>query len=102
MDKQQQEPDAHQATVSQSSSFDSDKWKTNSKFDRENEVHNLIDRKLLANLTEERVVELLGNPDSKEGTHWDYEIRPENASFETLFVWFENGKVTKCELKTNP
>ncbi|MBS2004879.1 MAG: hypothetical protein JST44_25435, partial [Cyanobacteria bacterium SZAS LIN-5] len=83
-------------------SFNAEKWKKNFKYDREKSVHDLIDRKLLTDLTEKKVFELLGAPDSKEGTHWDYEIRPESASFETLFVYFENGKVVKYELKANP
>jgi hypothetical protein len=82
--------------------FQSEKWKINSKFDREKMVQDLVDRKLVAELTEAKVSQLLGEPDSKESNHWDYEIRPENASFETFFVYFENGKVSKYEVKTNP
>lgn len=29
-------------------------------------------------------------------------VRPESASFETLFMFFENDKVTKYELKIDP
>jgi len=82
--------------------FDSLRWKKNLKYDREMCVSDLLDRKLLAGASEEQVVQLLGPPDSKESKCWDYEIRPENASFETLFVTFKDGKVTKCELHSNP
>jgi len=65
-------------------------------------VSDLLERKLLNDLSEAQVSEFLGAPDSKEADHWDYEIRPENASFETLFVTFKDGKVTKSELRSNP
>jgi hypothetical protein len=82
--------------------FDSLRWKKNIKYDRETCVSDLLERKLLDDLSEAQVLGLLGTPDSKESSHWDYEIRPENASFETLFVTFKDGKVTKSELRSNP
>jgi len=91
-----------QTATASAATFDSERWIKNVKFDREKCVHDLIDRGILTGLPEDKVSKLLGAPDSKESNHWDYEIRPENASFETLFVIFENGKVSKCELKSNP
>ncbi|CAN5209056.1 hypothetical protein BH10CYA1_BH10CYA1_43340 [soil metagenome] len=84
------------------SRFDSMRWKKNLKHDRELCLSDLLDRKLLIGLSEAEITQLLGPCDSKESNHWDYEIEPENASFETLFVKFANGKVFKCEVRSNP
>jgi hypothetical protein len=85
------------------SQFDSDRWKKNSDHDRERCVSNLIDRRLLIGLSKQQVQHLLGPSESNESPdYFDYDIPPDNASFETLFVFFKNDKVSKCELRSNP
>jgi hypothetical protein len=90
------------AVVGDYSKFDSERWKKNANYDRERCVSDLIDRKLLVGLSEQQVVKLLGTPDWKKPDYLGYEIRPETASFETLYANLKDGKVSKCELHSNP
>jgi hypothetical protein len=84
------------------SKFDSERWKKNANYDRERCVSDLIDRQLLVGLSEQQVINLLGKPDWKKPDYLGYEIRPETASYQTLFANIKNGKVSQCELHSNP
>jgi hypothetical protein len=82
--------------------FDSERWKKNANYDRERCVSDLIDRQLLMGLSEQQVINLLGTPDWKKPDYLGYEIRPETASYKTLFANLKNGEISKCELHSNP
>jgi len=79
--------------------FDSDKWK-NWKM-TENEItlrwdmtHDLQEDHVLNGMTEEEIIELLGQPESKK-IEWTYDLGMARRGIDTgtLSLTFENGKV---------
>jgi hypothetical protein len=82
--------------------FDSVRWKKNAGYDRDHLVYYLTEGKLTIGLTKKQIIDLLGKPDGDQRDDvWDWDIRPDSASFETLILTFKNGRVVKCEHHIN-
>ena len=86
--------------------FDSDKWK-NWKM-TENEItlrwdmtHDLQEDHVLNGMTEEEIIELLGQPESKK-IEWTYDLGMARRGIDTgtLSLTFENGKVKTHHVRT--
>ena len=90
--------------------FDSERWK-NIQDKRTEMVDDLINKRLLDNLTKDQVIELLGEP-LKDNPyfvstgrdmiyHLGQERNPFGVDSEWLLVWLDDNKVTKYKLMTD-
>ncbi|NJL71092.1 MAG: hypothetical protein HC888_05470 [Candidatus Competibacteraceae bacterium] len=84
--------------------FDQAKWKADCGNDREELAYALISHKALIGLEPAKVQALLGDPywKSESSNRWGYSLRPAVSSFSDLYLTFEAGKVSECEIKSNP
>jgi len=80
--------------------FDSDKWKNWTMTEDEmtlrwDMTHDLQEEHQLDGMTEEQIIELLGQPGSKSDTEWTYDLGMARSGIDTgtLSLTFENGKV---------
>jgi hypothetical protein len=87
--------------------FDSDKWKswkmTEDKMTlRWDMVHDLQQQHELDGMTEDQVIELLGQPASKDEIEWTYDLGMARRGIDSgiLSLTFENGKVKGHYVRT--
>jgi hypothetical protein len=80
--------------------FDSDKWKSWTMTEDEmtlrwDMTHDLQEEHQLDGMTEEQIIELLGQPGSKSDIEWTYDLGMARSGIDTgtLSLTFENGKV---------
>lgn len=85
--------------------FNKEKWFANKNVRYEMRDH-IVNSKILLNLNENQVIDLIGNPDHKTTEEWTYDMGMSSAGlgwqFNTLNLTIKNGKVAEVNKIEDP